>query len=126
MMVHQILAFSMSQRKNLKTHYLKKLKQIERGSLKQKNKRNSKKLQTIQQDNLTLDYQVLNSMLLSLMHKELQKGNRLLNMPIRLKLTFIRNHLSKSKILKMTVMLRKIKVVAVKKRVSSIQHRNKS
>ena len=46
-------------------------------------------------------------------------------MLIRLKLTFIRN-LSKSKILRMTVMLRKIKVVAVKKKVSSIQHRNKS
>ena len=131
-MVHQIPACTMSQRKILKIHYLKKLKQTERGSLKQKRKRSSERpknkqiiaLQTIR-GNLTLDYQVLNLMLPSLMHRERQKDSRWLNMLIRPKLTFIRN-LSKSKILRMTVMLKKIKVVAVKKKVSSIQHRNKS
>ena len=124
MMVHQIPACTMSQRKILKIHYLKKLKQTERGSLKQKRKRSSERpknkqiiaLQTIR-GNLTLDYQVLNLMLPSLMRRERQKDSRWLNMLIRLKLTFIRN-LSKSKILRMTVMLKKIKVVAVKKKVS--------
>ena len=83
MMVHQIPACTMSQRKILKTHYLKKLKQTERDRLKQKKKKSSEMLkkkqiialQTIQ-GNLTLDYQVLNLMLLSLMHRELQKDSR--------------------------------------------------
>ena len=122
----------MSQRKILKTHYLKKRKQTERDRLKQKRKKSSEMLkkkqiialQTIQ-GNLTLDYQALNLMLLSLMHRERQKDSRWLNKLIRLKLTFIKN-LSKSKILRMTVMLKKIKVVAVMKKVSSIQHKNKS
>ena len=73
----------MSQRKILKTHYLKKRKQTERDRLKQKRKKSSEMLkkkqiialQTIQ-GNLTLDYQVLNLMLLSLMHRELQKDSR--------------------------------------------------
>ena len=73
----------MSQRKILKTLYLKKRKQTERDRLKQKRKKSSEMLrkkqiialQTIQ-GNLTLDYQVLNLMLLSLMHRELQKDSR--------------------------------------------------
>ena len=73
----------MNQRKILKTHYLKKLKQTERDRLKQKKKKSSEMLkkkqiialQTIQ-GNLTLDYQVLNLMLLSLMHRERQKDSR--------------------------------------------------
>ena len=132
MMVHQIPACTMSQRKILKIHYLKKLKQTERGRLKQKRKRNSERLkdkqiialQTIR-GNLTLDYQVLNLMLPSLMHRERQKDSKWLNKLIRLKLTFIKN-LSKSKILRMTVMLKKTKAVAVRKRASSIQLKNKS
>lgn len=83
MMVHQIPACTMNQRKILKTHYLKKRKQTERDRLKQKRKKSSEMLkkrqiialQTIQ-GNLTLDYQVLNLMLLSLMHRELQKDSR--------------------------------------------------
>ena len=67
----------------------------------------------------------MNLMLPSLMHRERQKDSKWLNKLIRLKLTFIKN-LSKSKILRMTVMLKKIKVVAVMKKVSSIQHKNKS
>ena len=83
MMVHQIPACTMNQRKILKTHYLKKRKQTERDRLKQKRKKSSEMLkkkqiialQTIR-GNLTLDYQVLNLMLLSLMHRELQKDSR--------------------------------------------------
>ena len=83
MMVHQIPACTMNQRKILKTHYLKKRKQTERDRLKQKRKKSSEMLkkrqiialQTIQ-GNLTLDYQVLNLMLLSLMHRERQKDSR--------------------------------------------------
>ena len=83
MMVHQIPACTMSQRKILKIHYLKKRKQTERDRLKQKRKKSSEMLrkkqiialQTIR-GNLTLDYQVLNLMLLSLMHRELQKDSR--------------------------------------------------
>ena len=83
MMVHQIPACTMNQRKILKTHYLKKRKQTERDRLKQKRKKSSEMLrkkqiialQTIR-GNLTLDYQVLNLMLLSLMHRERQKDSR--------------------------------------------------
>ena len=83
MMVHQIPVCTMNQRKILKTHYLKKRKQTERDRLKQKRKKSSEMLrkkqiialQTIR-GNLTLDYQVLNLMLLSLMHRELQKDSR--------------------------------------------------